>query len=311
MNQPSTPQYPQIQASNVVSGADATNQAMSLANQYFAPQMGAQAQGISDINQGQSYYNNFGPSTLSQAIGNQYFSNVWPQEQSMIQNQFANSGMNFSPAMASTEANAYGTLGTNVGEYEQGISNQNATNNLSQLMSINPNSYYQPISNTITGQSNEQAQLSQQAAAQNAQAQYMNSSAAYQQQLSSNGALGTGVGAGLGALAGYALAPVTGGGSLIAAGIGAGLGGALGGSVMGGGSASSLGNAMQAMSYYGNQPGMMPGQYGMQNSTNMSGVNASQQPNYSNLTSSGYGVGASSGVTNGSSNAYGMGSFGS
>lgn len=279
MNSPSTPQYPTIQAANVVTGQDATTQAMGLANQYFAPQMGAQAQGIADINQGQSYYNNFGPTSLEQAVGNQYFSNVWPQEQSMIQNQFANSGMNFSPALASTEANAFGTLGTNVGEYLSNQSNTNATNNLSDLLNINPNNYYQPISNAITGQSNEQAQLTQQANMQNAQAQYMNSSAAYQQGLAQNGAIGTGIGTALGAVGGaFVGMPLQ----------GAALGGSLGGAVMGGGSASGLGNAMQSMAYYGNQPGM-GSTNGQNNSMFNQGVNQQLNNSYSNNASSGYG----------------------
>jgi len=154
MSQKTPPTYTPPQPVLAMSGQDANSQGYTQAQQEYGPQMGAQAQGIADINQGAGYYNSFGPSTLSQAIGNQYFQNVWPQEQSMIQNQFANSGMNYSPAMASTMANAYGTLGTNVGEYEQGISNQNATNNLSDLLSINPMTYSQPLTNNIMNQSN-------------------------------------------------------------------------------------------------------------------------------------------------------------
>lgn len=288
MEQPSTPQYPQIQAANVVSGADATSQAMSLANQYFAPQMAAQGQGLADIAQGQQYYNNFGPTSLEQAVGNQYFSNVWPQEQAMIQNQFANSGMNFSPAMASTEANAFGTLGTNVGEYLSNQSNTNASNNLNYLMNTNPNSYYQPISNAITGQSNEQASLSQQAAIQNAQAQYANSAANYNQQQATNGAIGSIGGAIAGGIGGsFAGNPV--GGAMVGSSLG---------SAAFGGSPVNLGNAMQAYQYYGSQPGQMPGQ-----SNGGTTVGNSTQPNYSNLSSNGYGTNNVSGVTNGTSSA--------
>jgi hypothetical protein len=169
MSQQTPPTYTPPTPVYAISGADAQSQGYNLAQQEYGPQMGAQAQGIADINQGQSYYNNFGPSTLAEAVGNQNFSNIWPQEQAMIQNQFANSGMNFSPALASTQANAYGNLSANIGQYEQNISNQNATNNLGQLMSINPSSFVNPITGEITQQSNintQQQNAYQQALAQ-------------------------------------------------------------------------------------------------------------------------------------------------
>lgn len=290
MNTPSTPQYPQIQASNVVTGADATNQAMALANQYFAPQMQAQGQGLADIAQGNNYYSNFGPTSLEQAVGSQYFSNVWPQEQAMIQNQFANSGLNNSPALASTEANAFGTLGTNVGEYLSNQSNQNATNNLSNLLSINPNNYYGPISNAITGQSNEQASLSQQAAIQNAQAQYQNSAANYNQQQATNGAFGSIGGGILGGIGGAFVGNPVGGAML---------GSSLGGAALGG-SPVNLGNAMQAYQYAGSQPGTMPqsGSYGIgsQLGTGAYGANAGVTP-YANNAQNGYGGAGGQGTT--------------
>lgn len=176
MSQYSPPTYTPPNPVYAMSGADAQQQGYGLAQQEYGPQMNAQAQGIADINQGAAYYNNFGPSTLGQAVGNQYMSNIWPQEQSLIQNQFANSGMQNSPALANTEANAYGNVAANVGQYEQGISNTNATNNLSQLMSINPQSFVNPITNNILGQSNintqEQNSYNQAAAQQQYQQAY-------------------------------------------------------------------------------------------------------------------------------------------
>lgn len=242
MSKPSTPQYPSITPSQVVSGSDATNQAMQLANQYFAPQMGAQAQGIADLGQGTSYYNSFQPTDFSQALANQSFQNIWPNEQAAIMNQLSQSGMAYSPTAATTVGNAYGNLSTNIGEYLNQQGNTEATNNLNALLNINPNSYYQPISSAITGQSNAQAGLNQGANMQNANAQYSNSLANYNQQLATNGAIGSAVGA----VGGFAL----GGPS------GAMLGSGLGNSLMGGSNAgSSLSNYLIASQYTGQNTG--------------------------------------------------------
>ena len=164
MSQKTPPTYtpPSPVSLSLLSGQEGQQQGYSLAQQEYAPQMNAQAQGIADIGQGSNYYNNFGPSTLAGAVGNQYMNNIIPQQQAMIQNQFANSGMQNSPALANTEANAFGNTMANVGQYEQGVSNQNATNNLGQLMSINPMNYSQPLANSIFNQSNTQNETNNQ-----------------------------------------------------------------------------------------------------------------------------------------------------
>ena len=173
MSQKTAPTYTPPAPVLAMSGQAGHQQGYSLAQQEYGTQMGAQAQGIADIGQGAGYYNSFGPSTLSQAVGNQYMNNIWPQQQAMIQNQYANSGMeNSAPAVAGTEANAYGNLAAGVGQYEQNISNQNATNNLGQLMSINPMSYSQPITDSILNQSNTNTGLTNQYNQAVAQQQY-------------------------------------------------------------------------------------------------------------------------------------------
>lgn len=242
MSKPQTPNYPQIQPASVVTGADATNQAMQLTNQYFAPQMGAQAQGIADIGQGTNYYNSYQPTSFAQALGNQSFQNIWPNEQAYMQNLLSQSGMAYSPTEATTLGNAYGNLSTNIGEYLNQQGNTEATNNLSALLGINPTNYSTPILNAITGQSNQQAGLNQQATMQNADATYSNSLANYNQQLATGQAIGTGVGA-LGGLA-------VGGPAGAIAGAG------IGGSLMGGSnSGSSLSNYLLASQYMGQTPG--------------------------------------------------------
>lgn len=271
MSQKTAPTYTPPAPVYAMSGATGQQQGYDLANQEYGPQMGAQAQGIADIGQGANYYNNFGPSTLAQAVGNQYMQNIWPQEQATIQNQFANSGMEFSPANASTQGNAYGTMATNVGEYEQGISNQNATNNLSQLMSINPMNYSQPITNSILNQSNTntglQNQYNQAVAQQQYQQQY--------NQYSQNNALASTIGQ---------LSPI--GGQIYGASTGT------SGSAFGG-TASTLGSPMnqlamnQMMGQYNMQPGSYsPSSNGVGGGTSYGNAGSS----YSDSASSGYGM---------------------
>lgn len=248
MSKPDTPQYPDIQPAQVVTGQDATNQAMALANQYFPQQMGAQAQGLNDLSMGNAYYDQYQPTSFEQALGNQQFQNIWPNEQAAIMQQLSNSGMVYSPVAASTVGNAYGNLATNIGEYLNTQGNTRATNNLNALLGFNPNTYYGPISNAITGQSNQQAGLTQQANVQNAGADYSNSLANYNQQMAQNGAVGS---IGGGAL-GFAFGGPQG------AAIGSNIGGMFGGS----GSGGNLGNSLLASQYLGNsQPfgGMFSG----------------------------------------------------
>lgn len=243
MAKPDTPQYPSITPSQVVTGQDATNQAMQLAQQYFPQQMGAQAQGLQDLSMGNAYYQQYQPTSFEQALGNQQFQNIWPNEQAYMQNLLSQSGMAYSPTEATTLGNAYGNLSTNIGEYLNQQGDTRATNNLNALLGINPNNYYGPISNAITGQSNEQGQLNQNANIQNANAQYSNSLANYNQGLAGNGALGQVGGMALGAL----LAAPTGGMSM---GMGAMLGGGIGSALMGGsGGGGNLANSLLASQY--------------------------------------------------------------
>lgn len=284
MSQKTPPTYTPPSPVLAMTGQEANQQGYAQAQQQYGPQMGAQAQGINDISQGASYYNNFGPSSLAEAVGNQYFSNIWPQQQSMIQNQFANSGMNFSPALASTEANAYGNLGANVGQYEQGISNQNATNNLSDLLSINPMAYSQPLTNNILNQSNTNTGLQNQYNQSLAQQQYQQAYNQYAQ----NNAFASTIGQ---------ISPV--GGQIYGASNGT------SGSAFAG-SAQSLGQAGQlAMMYagqgggagYGMQPGMMP----------QGGAGGNGAPSLADMYSNG--ATSASGNHPGAYNMYGGGEF--
>lgn len=286
MSQRTAPVYQPPQPVYAMTGQSGIQQGYNLASQLFPYQMNAQAQGIQDINQGASYYNNFGPTSLSEAIGNQYMNNIWPQQQAMISNQFANSGMQNSPALANTMANAYGNLATGVGQYEQGISEQNATNNLSDLLSINPNSYYQPMTNDILSQSNVNTELQNQYNQAVAQEQYQQSYNKYAQQ----NALASTIGQ---------ISPI--GGQIYGATSGTSLS-ALGGTAQ---TLSSPLNALalnQMMSQYNMQPGVQGGNAGM-------GYGGNSSPtSYSDNASNAY---TASGVANVPSAASTLSAFGS
>lgn len=268
MSKPDTPQYQTITPEKVVTGQDATQQAMQLAQQYFPQQMGAQAQGITDLGMGNAYYQQYQPTSFEQALGNQQFQNIWPNEQANIMDSLSKSGMAYSPVAATTLGNAYGNLSTGIGEYLNTQANNRATNNLNALLGFNPNNYYGPISNSITGQSNEQAQLNTQANMQNAGANYSNQLANYQQGNALNGAIGTGIGA----VGGFAL------GGPAGASLGAGLGGALMGGSSGG---QNMGNYLMASQY-------LPGG-GMMGGGQSSGQNGVNPNNFVNNATSVYG----------------------
>ena len=283
MSQKTAPTYTPPTPSYAISGADAQAQAFNLANQEYGPQMGAQAQGISDIGQGAGYYNSFGPSSLSQAMGNQYMSSVVPQADAAAMNQLSNSGMQNSPAAASTIGTINANAGINIGQYEQGISNQNATNNLNQLMSVNPSSFVNPITGEITQQSNINTNMTNQYNQAVAQQQYQQQYNQYSQ----NNALASTIGS---------IAPI--GGQIYGAATGT------SGSAFAG-TASTLGSPMsslamnQMMQQYQMQPGSYsPGSNGLGGGGTSMGGSGSP---YSNAATSGYGqVGSSTGMPTGS-----------
>ena len=271
MSQKTAPTYTPPAPVMAMSGQAGQQQGYQLAQSEYGPQMGAQAQGIADIGQGAGYYNSFGPSSLSQAMGNQYMQSVVPQADAAAMNQLANSGMQNSPAAASTVGTINANAGINIGQYEQGLSNQNATNNLNQLMSINPMSYSQPITNDILNQSNTNTNMTNQYNQALAQQQYQQQYNKY----ANNNALASTIGQ---------ISPI--GGQIY--------GGATGtsGSAFAG-TAQTLGSPMnqlamnQMMSQYNMQPGGNTGAAGGGSSPN-SGW-GSVNNSYANGASNGYG----------------------
>lgn len=290
MSQQTSPTYTPPQPVSVM-GA---NQAYTDAGNYFNSTgngnlLTAQSTALSNA-QSPTFYNSFQPSSFQEALGNQYFSNVWPQENAQLQNQFANSGMNFSPALASTQANAYGNLASSVGQYESGIGQTQATNAINAGLGISPNSVLSPYVTNDLNQSNintqQQNTYNQALAQQQYQQQY--------NQYAQNNALASTIGQ---------ISPI--GGQIY--------GGATGtsGSAFAG-TANTLGSPFsalamnQAMTQYNSQPGVQS--YGASSTNGAPSLSSS----YSNGASSGYGTsGTSSGYGSPSGFAQAASMFGS
>jgi hypothetical protein len=224
------------------------------AYQTNTPQaFGAREGALSTLSNPQStmdYYNAFQPTSFEQALGNQYFQNIYPDVQKQIAGRLSSAGIASSPILARLSGKAYGDLGVQIGQYLSNQANDRATGSLNARLGVNPWSDISPMAN----QGLQNAQWNQQQQAQYAQQQAM---AQYQQQMNSynqsagiKSLLGTGLGAGLGAL--FALP--TGGLSLAAgAGLGSSIGGA-GAQLFGGGQAPiSLGQGLGIANMF--QPG--------------------------------------------------------
>ena len=65
----------------------------------------------------QDYYNQFGPTSFEQALGNQYFQNIFPDVEANIKHNLSLSGVANSPILAQQIAKAQGQIGYDVGRY--------------------------------------------------------------------------------------------------------------------------------------------------------------------------------------------------
>ena len=158
------------------SAADIYGEATNWANTNFPAQMQAQAQALANVNN-PNYYAQWQPTSFEQALGNQQFKNIWPDQEAYMMNKLSQSGMAYSPVAATTLGNAYGNLSTQIGEYLSNQGNQRATNAINAGLNMSPMNYINPYANTSQQQGNSQANLDygyQQAQAQQAYQQQMN-----------------------------------------------------------------------------------------------------------------------------------------
>lgn len=172
------PSYPTVTAPKVMTGADAYSGAVNWGNQNFGNAMQARESALSDLNN-KDYYSSFQPTSFEQALADQSFKNVWPDQQNYMANVLSKSGMAYSPVAASTLGKAYGDTTFNIGSYLADQGNQRAQYSLASRLGIDPMSIMNPYANAGMNQSNEQAGYDWQATKQNADAQYANAMQKY------------------------------------------------------------------------------------------------------------------------------------
>src|SRR5258708_3493013 len=153
MSQKSAPTYTPSAPVQAISGQDLYNQGQSWYQQNQPGLYNAQSTALSNANN-PNYYNQWGPTSLQQALGNQYFQNTWPDEQALIKQQFSQSGLSSSPALAETLGRAYGGLETQIGSYLSTQAQQEATNAINSGLGISQSSLLNPYVNTAANQSN-------------------------------------------------------------------------------------------------------------------------------------------------------------
>ena len=153
MSQKAAPTYNPPAPVMAASGQDLYNQGQQWYQQNQPGLYNAQSTALANAND-RNYYNSWGPTSLDQALGSQYFQNVWPDESAAIKQQFSQSGLSSSPALAETLGRAQGGLETQVGSYLSTQAQQEATNAINAGLGISQSSLLNPYVTTAGNQSN-------------------------------------------------------------------------------------------------------------------------------------------------------------
>lgn len=243
------PEYNPPPAPTLKTAQDIFDESIGFAKANYPQAYGARETALADIARGQDFYKEFQPTSFEEALGNQYFQNIFPDVERQTKQALSLSGMEYSPILAELLGQRRGELQTNIGEYLSNLGQSRAQYSLQSRLGIDPYAVSGPYAQTAVNQSNSQAQLDYEASVARAQADYQNALAKSKEKQSKVTALTTIGGAALGAL--FALP--TGGMSI---GMGAMLGGAAGGVASpffgGGQSPISFGDAL-AMSQFPQQ----------------------------------------------------------
>lgn len=243
-------------------------------NNGYGGLLSAQQTALNNANN-PNYYSSFQPTSFEEALGQQQFQNVWPNEQAAIMQQLSRSGMADSPVAAGTIGNAYGNLASGIGQYLNTQADTRATNAINAGLNISPSQLLSPFVQTGQTQSNDQANLNYGYSQAQAQQQYQQQVNQYQQQQSmaqmlgyvspvagniynaTQGNLGSGLGGSFNALQQYApLIAGQMGGGMMGNTVGQGSGSLSQGSGFGSGTSNSFNNtggsqgAAQALSVY-------------------------------------------------------------
>lgn len=231
----STPSYSPPPPPKLPTTEELYARALPFGKSNFPLAFGARESALSDINN-PAYYSRFQPTSLEQALSDQYFKNVWPETERDILQKLSMTGMEYSPITAATTGKAKGNLMTDIGEYLSNLGNTRATNSLQSRLNIDPYSTFSPYLGTDIGQTTGQANLDYQYAQEKAKTDFENAMTNYRQKQAKTSSLFGLGGAGIGAALAALMAIPTGGLSLAAlpailgaAGTGAGFGSSIGG----------------------------------------------------------------------------------
>lgn len=179
----STPTYTPPAPPKLPTAQELYGQAQTFGQSTMPNAMGAREGALNDLKNPTAYYAGFQPTSFEQAMGNQQFQNIWPDQQAYMNNVLNKSGMAYSPVAAATMGKAYGNLSMGIGQYLNTQANDRATGSLNARLGIDPmSSIMQPFASMGAQQGNAQGQLDygyQQALAQQ---QYQQQMDKFQQQ---------------------------------------------------------------------------------------------------------------------------------
>lgn len=139
------------------SSADIMNEAINRAKQEHGLAYGAREGALADLAKGTQFYESFQPTSIEQALGNQYFQNVMPEAERGIKAGLSMSGLEYSPLLGEQLGMARGKLGYDVGSYLSNLGNDRARYSLSSRMAIDPTTTYMPAANLASDLERAQA----------------------------------------------------------------------------------------------------------------------------------------------------------
>lgn len=250
----------------------------SLASQkaQFPLGLGAREEALGDLSRGSEFYEEFQPTSIEDALANQYFQNVWPDVQKEIKHGLSLSGMESSPILAAQLGKARGQVGFDIGSYLANQGQQRGEFSLSNRLGMNPMQQLQPQMDMSAQIDQQQKQMDYQYSVQKAQMDYQKNVAKAQKKAGMASTIGTVLGTIGGAIVGGP------GGAAIGGSIGGSIGGAIGG---GGQSPINFGDAMAIQGQYGNQwGGGQTGQTGQTTQVSMGDLNRSWNPNTNQIS---------------------------
>lgn len=156
MGKNKAPSYNPPKPTERISGQELFSQGTGFAKSNTPFAFSAREQALQDVND-PNYYAKFQPTSFEQALGNQYFQNIFPNQEAILKNQYSRTGMADSPVLGDALSRAYGKTAYDVGTYLSDLGNQRALNSLN-YRNIDPiNSLIMPYVTTSANQSNMNA----------------------------------------------------------------------------------------------------------------------------------------------------------